>query len=58
MLVIFVTLSGVAVLLPAVALKFALGRWFVPASTPMREEVIADVEATHFRTRLALSSVD
>lgn len=58
MLLIFITLLGVAVLLPGVALAFALRRWFVPAWLATREETRAGGEATHFRTRLALSSLD
>jgi hypothetical protein len=58
MLSIFITLLGVAVLLPGVALAFALRRWFVPAWLATREETLERGETTHFRTRLALSSVD
>ena len=58
LLSIFITLVGVAVLLPGVALAFALGRWFVPAWLAAREESQGRGETTQFRVRLAASSFD
>ena len=58
MLSIFIILLGVALLLPGVALTFALGRWFVPAWRATREEAVGRGDTTHFRARLALSSFD
>ena len=58
MLSIFIILVGVAALLPAVALTFAIRRWFVPATLAAREEALGRGDTTHFRPRLALSSLD
>jgi len=58
MLFIFVTLVGVALLSPIVALRFAMTRWFVPATLAAREEEAGGREATHLGARLALSALD
>ena len=58
MLFIFVTLVGVALLSPIVALRFALTRWFVPATLAAREEAAGGPEATHVGARLVFSAID
>lgn len=59
MLFIFITLLGVALLSPIVALRFAIARWFVPATIAAREEAAGGSrETTHLRPRLALSWID
>jgi hypothetical protein len=58
MLFIFLTLVGVAVLSPIVALRFAITRWFVPATLAAREEAAGGREPTHLRARYALSTFD
>jgi hypothetical protein len=59
MLFIFITLLGVALLSPIVALRFALARWFEPATVAARQEAAGgSSETTHLRPRLALSMLD
>jgi hypothetical protein len=41
-----------------VALRFAITRWFVPATLAAREEAAGGRAATHLGARLALSVFD
>ena len=58
MLFVFVTLTSVAVLSPIVALRFAMTRWFVPATLAEREEAAGGHEAMQLGERFVLSALD
>jgi hypothetical protein len=58
MLFIFLTLAGVALLSPIVALRFVIARWFVPATLAEREEAAGGRGAMQLGERFVLSALD